>query len=89
MNRDGVGQYGVEQYYQDMLAGQPKVVLAARSISGRPPDPTRRRSSTQARPARTSRLTIDAGLQLALEQEVMAASVADRAQSVSAIVIDP
>ena len=35
------------------------------------------------------RLTIDAGLQLSLEQEVMAAGVADRAPSVSAVVMDP
>src|SRR5919107_244979 len=26
VNRDGVGQYGVEQFYQDQLGGRPKVV---------------------------------------------------------------
>jgi cell division protein FtsI/penicillin-binding protein 2 len=34
-------------------------------------------------------LTIDAGLQLAVEQEVMAGQVADKARSVSAVVMDP
>ena len=88
VNHDGVGQYGIEQYYQDVLAGQPKVVLAARSISGRPlvdsaqvVDP--------GTPGQDITLTIDDNLQLAVEQEVMAASVADNALSVSAVVIDP
>ncbi|MFI5200217.1 MAG: peptidoglycan D,D-transpeptidase FtsI family protein [Candidatus Limnocylindrales bacterium] len=88
VNRDGVGQYGIEQYYQDVLAGQPKVVLAARSVTGRPlidsaqvVDP--------GTPGEDISLTIDDSLQLAVEQEVMAASVADSAVSVSAVVIDP
>jgi cell division protein FtsI/penicillin-binding protein 2 len=40
-------------------------------------------------PGQDITLTIDDNLQLAVEQEVMAASVADRAVSVSAVVIDP
>src|SRR5206468_11337012 len=40
-------------------------------------------------PGRDIRLTIDAGLQLALEQEVMAARIANHAKSVSAVVLDP
>src|SRR4029078_5569107 len=35
------------------------------------------------------RLTIDAGLQLAIEQEILAAWAADKAKSVSAIVMHP
>ena len=34
-------------------------------------------------------LTIDAGLQLAIEQELLAAWIADRAKRVSAVVMDP
>ena len=88
VNRDGVGQYGIEQFYQDILAGQPKVVMAARSITGRPlidsaqvVDP--------GTPGQDISLTIDDSLQLAVEQEVMAASLADSAVSVSAVVVDP
>jgi len=88
VNRDGVGQYGVEQFYQNILAGQPKVVLAARSINGRPLIDTAQ-VVDPGTPGQDISLTIDENLQLALEQEVMAASVADRAISVSAIVIDP
>src|SRR5262245_55983745 len=35
VNRDGDGQYGVEQFYQDELAGKPKIVHAQRDVSGR------------------------------------------------------
>jgi cell division protein FtsI/penicillin-binding protein 2 len=40
-------------------------------------------------PGEDIRLTIDAGLQLAVEQEVMAARIANHSKSVSAVVMDP
>jgi cell division protein FtsI (penicillin-binding protein 3) len=88
VNHDGVGQYGIEQYYQDILAGHPKTVLAARSINGRPLIDTAQ-VTDPGTPGQDITLTIDDNLQLAVEQEVMAASVADSAVSVSAVVIDP
>jgi cell division protein FtsI/penicillin-binding protein 2 len=88
VNRDGEGQYGIEQHYQGTLAGEPRVVLAERDASNNlVPD-----TSQVLQPGVTGqdlRLTIDAGLQLSLEQELMAAGVADRAPSVSAVVMDP
>lgn len=88
VNRDGVGQYGVEQFYQARLAGRPRIAqvqqdMAARSIPGGTivQDP--------GAPGEDIRLTIDAGLQLAVEQETLAAWAADRAKSVSAVVMDP
>ena len=36
VNRDGGGQYGVEQDYQSTLAGQPRIVVADRDASGQP-----------------------------------------------------
>jgi cell division protein FtsI/penicillin-binding protein 2 len=88
VNRDGVGQYGVEQYYQDLLNGSPRVVHAQRDITARAiPD-----TIVVDDPGTAGvdlRLTIDAGLQLALEQELLAAWAADQAQSVSAVVMDP
>ncbi len=88
VNRDGVGQYGIEQYYQNILAGRPKIVLAARSIGGRPLIDTAQ-VVDPGTPGQDITLTIDDNLQLAVEQEVMAAGVADSAVSVSAVVIDP
>jgi stage V sporulation protein D (sporulation-specific penicillin-binding protein) len=88
VNREGQGQYGVEQYYQDQLAGMPRVVAAHTDAAGNPvPD-----SSTVLDPGYAGQditLTIDASLQVAMEQELLAAWIADRAKSVSAVIMDP
>jgi cell division protein FtsI/penicillin-binding protein 2 len=88
VNRDGVGQYGIEQFYQDQLAGRPRVVQAQRDIAARSiPETTVVKDPGQ--PGEDVRLTIDAGLQVAVEQEILAAWAADRAKSVSAVVMNP
>ena len=88
VNRDGIGQYGVEQYYQEQLGGRPRVVHAQRDVAARAiPDTVV--VEDDGAPGEDLRLTIDAGLQLAVEQEVLAAWAADEAQSVSALVMDP
>jgi cell division protein FtsI/penicillin-binding protein 2 len=88
VNVDGAGQYGIEQYYQDLLAGSPKIIHAQKDISARAiPDTIVVDDPGTA--GADLRLTIDAGLQLALEQELLAAWAADQAQSVSAVVMDP
>lgn len=88
VNRDGEGQYGVEQWYDDVLAGSPRIVEADRDTSGQALVETERTIQAGV-PGADIRLTIDAGLQLAIEQEVIAAQIADNAASVSAIVLDP
>ena len=88
VNRDGVGQYGVEQYYQELLNGKPRIIHAQRDISAKAiPDTVVVEDPGTA--GVDLRLTIDAGLQLALEQELLAAWAADKAKSVSAVVMDP
>ncbi len=88
VNREGVGQYGVEQYYQDVLAGSPRVAVARRDITGRVLTDTAVVDEAGV-PGVDVRLTIDAGLQVTLEQELLAAWIADQAKSVSAVVLDP
>jgi cell division protein FtsI/penicillin-binding protein 2 len=88
VNRENVGQYGVEQAYQDALAGSPRVMVAQRDANGRPMAETSV-VEQQGTIGEDVRLTIDASLQLALEQELLAAWIADQAKSVSAIVMDP
>jgi cell division protein FtsI/penicillin-binding protein 2 len=88
VNRENAGQYGVEQAYQDTLAGSPRIMIAQRDVGGRPMPET----SVVESPGTIGedvRLTIDASLQLALEQELLAAWIADEAKNVSAIVMDP
>ena len=88
VNRDGTGQYGVEQQYQDTLAGSPRVTVSDRDASGQAvPDTAQVEWAGAA--GQDLRLTIDAGLQLAVEQELLAAWIADKAKSVSAVVMDP
>ena len=88
VNREGLGQYGVEQHYQDQLAGMATVIVAQRDAGGRiVPD-----TSTileDGYPGQDLTLTIDAALQVAVEQELLSAWIADRAQAVSAVVMDP
>ncbi len=87
-NGEGDGQYGVEARWQDALAGAPRIVLAERDASGQPN--LERAATLQAgSPGVDLTLTIDASLQLAVEREVYAAWVADRAKSVSAVILDP
>ena len=88
VNREGGGQYGVEQRYQAQLAGEPRVVVAQRDASGQ----AVLDAGAVSRPGQAGtdlRLTIDAGLQLRIEQELLAAWVADRAKRASAVVMDP
>ena len=88
VNREATGQYGVEQRYQDVLGGTPRIMLSQRDVSGRAMPET----ALVEQPGVAGedlRLTIDAGLQLALEQELLAAWISDEAKSASAVVLDP
>ena len=88
VNREGIGQYGVEQFYQDSLAGTPRVAIAQRDITGRVLSDTAH-VDQEGLPGTDLNLTIDAGLQVTLEQELLAAWIADKAKNVSAAVLDP
>ena len=88
VNREGVGQYGVEQFYQSTLSGSPRIATAQRDITGRVLQDTAHVDES-GEPGTDVRLTIDAGLQVTLEQELLAAWIADKAKNVSAVVLDP
>ena len=88
VNRESAGQYGIEQRYQDVLAGSPRILLAQRDVNGRSMPET----AVVQEPGEVGedlRLTIDASLQLALEQELLHAWIADEAKSVSGVIMDP
>jgi cell division protein FtsI/penicillin-binding protein 2 len=88
VNRESQGQYGVEQRYQDVLAGTPRVLIAQRDVTGRTMPETAVVEQAGVI-GEDLRLTIDASLQLAVEQELLAAWIADKAESASAVVMDP
>ncbi|RLT27955.1 MAG: penicillin-binding protein 2 [Chloroflexi bacterium] len=85
VNGDGSGQYGLEEYYNEQLAGAASVSTTVRGSDGQ-------LETTQVTAGRTPsnlQLCIDATLQTLVEQEVTTAGIADDAESVSAIVMDP
>ncbi len=77
VTEDGQGRYGVEQAGHDLLAGAQAVTA---DVSGSAPLP---------QPGGNVQLTIDARLQLRLESELYASWVANRAERVSGVIIDP
>ena len=85
VNSAGIGQYGLEQRYDSLLAGRPETV----SVDPNNPGPAGERILDPGSPGEDIRTTIDAHLQYQVEQEVFAAWLADRAHGVSAIVMDP
>ena len=85
VNADGRGQYGLEEFYNEQLAGAASVSTTVRGTNGQ-------LETTQMTAGRTPsnlQLCIDATLQTLVEQEVATAGIADDAESVSAIVMDP
>jgi cell division protein FtsI/penicillin-binding protein 2 len=88
VNRAGAGQYGIEQYYQNVLAGRPTTWSAEQdSLGNTVPDTAH--VVEQGSPGQDLTLTIDASLQVAVEQEILSAWISDRAKSVAALVMDP
>ena len=88
VNAAGAGQYGVEQRYQSVLAGEPRTTRGLVDIAGRPLVD----AQTVVDPGQAGAdlsLTIDAGLQLQLEKELYAVQVADGATQASAVILDP
>ncbi len=84
---DGTGHYGVEQYYDAVLSGKPRRVAVARA--GTRPLESSELVLDPGEDGKDVRLSIDATLQLQLEKELYLAWTADRAQRVSALVMDP
>jgi cell division protein FtsI/penicillin-binding protein 2 len=85
VNAAGVGQYGIEQRYDAVLAGRPEIVQIDPTVKG----PTGTTIVDRGSPGQDIRTTIDASLQLQVEQEVFTAWIADKAKTVSAVVMNP
>jgi len=85
VNGEGVGQYGIEGYYDQLLAGTSEVTRIERGSDGI----DRQVQVSAALPGADLELCIDAGLQTLVEQEVATAGVANQAESVSVVVMDP
>ncbi len=85
VNSSGIGQYGLEQQYNTLLSGRPELI----NVDPNTPGPAGEHVVDAGAPGVDIRTTIDASLQLKVEQEVFATWLADKAKTVSAIVMDP
>jgi cell division protein FtsI/penicillin-binding protein 2 len=85
VNGNGKGQYGLEQQYDSLLAGRPQQL----EIDPNKPGTTGIHVVDPGADGEDIRTTIDVGLQLQVEQEVFATWAADKARTVSAVVMDP
>jgi cell division protein FtsI/penicillin-binding protein 2 len=85
VNASGVGQYGLEQAYDSILAGEPERV----QVDPSRPGPVGWKVIDPGKPGQDIRTTIDSTLQLQVEQEIFATWLADKAKAVSAVVMDP
>jgi cell division protein FtsI/penicillin-binding protein 2 len=85
VNASGVGQYGLEQAYDSVLAGKPETIR----VNPSRPGPLGWTVVDPGTPGKDIITTIDATLQLQIEQEVFATWLADKAKAVSAVVMDP
>jgi cell division protein FtsI/penicillin-binding protein 2 len=85
VNDAGKGQYGLEQQYDSVLAGKPQLI----EVDPNKPGSAGVHVVDQGSDGKDIRTTIDVGLQLQVEQEVYSTWAADRAQTVSAVVMDP
>jgi cell division protein FtsI/penicillin-binding protein 2 len=88
VNEAGDGTYGVEQFYDELLAGQPTRMAALHDLAGQALFSSAR-VLQEGSDGRDISLTIDASLQLSLEKELYSTWVADRAARVSGVVLDP
>ena len=88
VNDDGLGQYGVEGRYDDMLRGMPGRLVVER-------DPANRqlalglRTGVNAKDGQELVLTLDLAIQTAVERELAAAMQREKAASGSVVVLDP
>lgn len=87
VNVDGVGQYGLEEAHEALLGGAPGWVSADEDVVGR----EIAASVSLVRPAVDGsdvRLTIDAGLQHILEDEIWRTFRTNRAQGATGVILD-
>ncbi len=85
---DGMGQYGVEQQYQSVLAGKPGKLYTAVDANGDPLATTPQRQ-TPAVPGANITLTIDANVQYWAEQGLAQTVRQSNADGGTVIVMDP
>jgi cell division protein FtsI/penicillin-binding protein 2 len=85
---NGTGQYGLEQYYNDVLVGQPGTLIAQADANG---NPLALGSQVWSPPVNGANLTLtlDANVQATVEQMLHDTIVQHKADSGSVIIVNP
>ncbi|TAK11985.1 MAG: penicillin-binding protein 2 [Anaerolineae bacterium] len=82
VNREGIGYFGIEQYYQDLLAGQPQRILV-------PVDPNLATSLPEVPPGASLVLTLDREIQAMVEDQLDLAVEFYGAKAGTVVIMDP
>jgi cell division protein FtsI/penicillin-binding protein 2 len=88
VNDEGSGEYGIEQALNKQLKGTPGQLKAVTDINGVPLAASADNISTAPVAGDSVGLTIDVGMQSAVEKILKAAQESNKAKDVSAVVID-
>jgi cell division protein FtsI/penicillin-binding protein 2 len=88
VNNSGAGQYGIEQYLNDQLAGVPGHLSGKTDTNG-VPIATADNVITPAQDGKSYLLTIDRNIQAMVEQKLEAQVKAVKAKSGSVVIMDP
>lgn len=89
VNNDGDGKYGIEQALNKQLAGTPGQLKAVTDINGIPLAANTGNILTQPKQGSDITLTLDVGMQKQLQQILAKGIQSDKAQSGSALIMDP
>ena len=89
VNNDGKGTYGLEQGLDGQLKGTPGQLRAITDINGVPLAASKGNIETQPQAGNNVVLTLDLGMQQQLENILADGTQKDKAESASALIIDP
>ncbi|HEX6513569.1 MAG TPA: penicillin-binding protein 2 [Chloroflexota bacterium] len=88
-NQDGEGQYGLEEFYNQALAGTPGHLQAEMDTAGRAINFSTPRQSSPARDGADLVTGVDAALQYIAERELSAAAKQHKASGGTVIIMEP
>ena len=89
VNQNGVGEYGIEQAMNKQLAGRPGMVKAVTDASGVPLAATKGNVEIPPKNGSSLVLTLDVGMQAAVEKILASEYKATKSERLSAIVMNP
>lgn len=89
VNDEGKGTYGLEQAFDKQLKGVPGELKAITDLSGVPLAASKGNVQTQPKAGKDVVLTLDLGIQQQLETILAAGAQSDKAEAVSALIMDP